>query len=227
VVPEASPNFMPGLWARVEARESSRNIFGRMARALVTAALAASVVIGLLVSFEEANQPLTGTYIEAVAADRVSTLEPFPPGKNLGVGVPVETPMPRSKINAALYLTLVFGSGALVGVVSHRLYETTSVNANTTAPRSMDEFRRRYFEQMRKWGVNDQQIERIREVLDEAKDKYDDLHAKEKPMRDQIQREQVESVRAVLTDSQRAEYDKWRGERERQRARKNAPPATH
>src|SRR5438128_1328225 len=66
VVPGASPNFMPGLWARVEARENSRNIFGRMARALVTAALAASVVLGLLVSFEEANQPLTGTYIEAL-----------------------------------------------------------------------------------------------------------------------------------------------------------------
>jgi hypothetical protein len=135
--------------------------------------------------------------------------------------------MPRSKANTALYLTLVFGSGALVGVVSHRLYETSTVNANTTPPRSMEEFRKRYFEQMRKWGVNDQQIDRIREILDEAKEKYDDLHAKEKPMRDQIQKEQIEAVRSILTDSQRAEYDKWRAERERQRAQKTTSPATH
>ena len=60
--------------------------------------------------------------------------------------------MLRSKINTVLYLSLVFGSGALVGVISHRLYETTTVNANTVPPRSMDEFRKRYFEQMRKWG---------------------------------------------------------------------------
>jgi hypothetical protein len=132
--------------------------------------------------------------------------------------------MPRSKASTALYLFLVFGSGALVGVVSHRLYETTSVNANSTAPRSMEEFRKRYFEQMRKWGVNDQQIDRIREVLDDAKEKYDSLHAAEQPKRDQIQKEQIEAVRAILTESQRAQYDKWRVERERQRAQKK--PAT-
>src|SRR5258705_13591536 len=126
--------------------------------------------------------------------------------------------MPRSKASTALYLSLVFGSGALVGVVSHRLYETSSVNADATPPRSMDEFRKRYFEQMRKWGVNDQQIDKIREVLDDAKEKYDSLHAQEKPKRDQIQREQIEAVRAILTDSQRSEYDKWRAERERPRA---------
>jgi hypothetical protein len=76
-IPEPSPNFMPGLWARVEARERSGNLLGRMAKGFVTAALAASALIGLLVSFEESNAPLTGTYIEAVAADHVATLEPF------------------------------------------------------------------------------------------------------------------------------------------------------
>src|SRR5262245_29520011 len=77
VVPEPSATFMPALWARVEARERSGNVLGRMAKALVTAALAASVVLGLLVSVEESNQPLNSTYIEAVAADHVATLEPF------------------------------------------------------------------------------------------------------------------------------------------------------
>jgi hypothetical protein len=133
--------------------------------------------------------------------------------------------MPRTRVNTALYLGLVFGSGALVGVVSHRLYETASVNANTAAPKSMDEFRKRYFDQMRKWGVNEEQISHIREILDDAKDKYDALHAAEKPKRDQIQKDQIEAVRAVLTDAQRVQYDKWRVER--QRAQKNSTPASH
>ena len=135
--------------------------------------------------------------------------------------------MLRSKINTVLYLSLVFGSGALVGVLSHRLYETTTVNANTVPPRSMDEFRKRYFEQMRKWGVNDQQLDRIREILDDAKDKYDAVHAREKPMRDQIQKEQIEAVRSALTDTQRVEYDKWRAERERARAQNKTSTTSH
>ena len=135
--------------------------------------------------------------------------------------------MVRSRINTVLYLGLVFGSGALVGAVSHRLYQTTTVNANTTPPRSMAEFRTRYFEKMRSWGVNDQQIEKVREALDDAKEKYDAVHAQEKPMRDQIQKEQIEAVRAILTDAQRAEYDKWRAERELSRGHHNASGASH
>lgn len=77
VSPQAGANFMPGVWARVEARERSGNLMRRMARALVTVSVAASVVIGLLVTFQEANAPLNGTYMEAVAADHVATLEPF------------------------------------------------------------------------------------------------------------------------------------------------------
>ncbi len=76
-IPEAHPNFMPGLWARIESRERSNSIFGRMARGLVTAALAASVVLGLIGVVQEANVPLNGTYIEAVAADHMSNLEAF------------------------------------------------------------------------------------------------------------------------------------------------------
>jgi hypothetical protein len=75
---DCSPNFMPELWARIEARETSSNWFGRMAKTLVTAALAASVVLGMLISWN--NQPavdFNGTYVEALAADHVSALEPL------------------------------------------------------------------------------------------------------------------------------------------------------
>jgi hypothetical protein len=76
--PEPGANFMPELWARIEAREKSTSLFGRMAKALVTAALAASVILGLLMS--TVSQPggnYNGTYIEALMVDHASGLEPL------------------------------------------------------------------------------------------------------------------------------------------------------
>lgn len=76
--PEPSVNFMPAMWAKIEAREASTTIFNRVAKALVTAALGASVVMGLLSA--SAPQPAVapeGTYVQALAAAHVSDLEPL------------------------------------------------------------------------------------------------------------------------------------------------------
>jgi len=74
--PEPGANFMPGIWAGIEAREASRNIFGRMAKTLVTAALATSVILMLLVSIDS-DRGFSGTFVQALTADNVSQLEPF------------------------------------------------------------------------------------------------------------------------------------------------------
>jgi hypothetical protein len=76
--PDPSPNFMPAIWARIEAREGSRNWFGHVAKALVTAALAASVILGMMIS--GSNQPnsfFDATFVDALRADHVATLEPL------------------------------------------------------------------------------------------------------------------------------------------------------
>ena len=44
VAPEASANFMPNLWAKIESRQSFALSFQRMAKALTTAAVALSSV---------------------------------------------------------------------------------------------------------------------------------------------------------------------------------------
>ena len=77
--PEPSVNFMPEMWAKIEAREASSTVFNRMAKALVTAALGASVVMGLMsASYTPQPGPASdGSYIQALAADHVSDLEPF------------------------------------------------------------------------------------------------------------------------------------------------------
>jgi hypothetical protein len=81
-VPEAGVNFMPALWARIEAREVSTNWFGRFAKGLVTAALAASIILGLMVSsrnpsMNRSSAFFNSTFVDAWSADRVSALEPL------------------------------------------------------------------------------------------------------------------------------------------------------
>src|SRR5580692_858023 len=91
--------------------------------------------------------------------------------------------MPRSRISIALYLILVFASGILVGVVSHRLYATTSTASANNSPQSMGEFRRRYLEGMRKQvGASEAQIVEINKILEDTKKKVDELAASEKPL---------------------------------------------
>jgi len=77
--PEPSVNFMPEMWARIEARQASATIFNRMAKALVTAALGASVVMGLL-SASYTPPPTSandGSILQALANDHAHDLEPL------------------------------------------------------------------------------------------------------------------------------------------------------
>jgi hypothetical protein len=126
--------------------------------------------------------------------------------------------MLKNRSSALLSLLLVFASGILVGVAGYRLYAAKSASANT-APRTMAEYRQRFFAEMRqKVGVRDEQIQPITKVLDETKQRFDQLHAQEKPLHDQIQKEHIEAMKALLDDQQKVAYDKWRIERERKRA---------
>jgi hypothetical protein len=127
----------------------------------------------------------------------------------------------RTRVSAALYLVLVFASGILVGVVSHRLYVTSTVSATgAPPPRTLDEVRKKYLADMRaKVGVNEQQVASVNQILDDTKRKFDELHAQEKPMHDKITQEQVDAISAMLTPPQKIAYDKWREERARLHAK--------
>jgi hypothetical protein len=76
--PDPSVNFMPEMWAKIEAREASSTVFNRFAKALVTAALGASVLMGLLsMSASQPGPAPDVSYIQALAVDHVSDLEPL------------------------------------------------------------------------------------------------------------------------------------------------------
>jgi hypothetical protein len=68
VAPDASANFMPNLWARIELRQRSTFSFRRMANALTTAAVAASLALGIYMSIPRSSAfDNSRTYVEELA----------------------------------------------------------------------------------------------------------------------------------------------------------------
>jgi uncharacterized protein YdiU (UPF0061 family) len=125
--------------------------------------------------------------------------------------------MPKTRLSAVLYLVVVFASGILVGVASNRLYTVKASVPTGAAPKTMAEFRSRYMTEMRKRvGVDAQQEAAVAKILDDTKKKFDDIRREERPLRDRIQQEQIDEIRAVLTDAQRPAYDAWRADRQRE-----------
>jgi hypothetical protein len=66
--PETSANFMPNLWARIEARQSFTFVFRRLGNALATAAVALSLVLGAYMAIPHSTAgPVDETYVEVLA----------------------------------------------------------------------------------------------------------------------------------------------------------------
>jgi hypothetical protein len=133
--------------------------------------------------------------------------------------------MKSSQLTVALYAVLTFASGVVVGVAGHRLYTTTSDVRAKSAPRSPDDYRQRYVEEMRsRLKLDVRQVTDLNAVLDSTRDRFRQLREKERPEVKTIQDDQVERIRAILSADQRAEYEKMRAEREKRiRDRKDGP----
>ncbi len=68
--PEPSAMFTPGMWQKIEARQTGVVGFRRFARALITAAAAASLLMGawLAVPRQQPAAAYSQTYLELLAA---------------------------------------------------------------------------------------------------------------------------------------------------------------
>lgn len=125
--------------------------------------------------------------------------------------------MKRIRLSVAFYVLLVFLSGAVVGGLAHRYYGLRAVRA-AKAPTSPEEYRSRYVEEMRsRLKLREDQVLKLNEILDVTRNRYRELREKTKPELKAIQQHQVEMIRSILDDSQRAEYEKMRDEREKHR----------
>lgn len=71
-VPDASPDFMPGLWNRIEQRRTVPYSFRRLASAFVTAGAALCLAMTLLMS--SSSQISVSTYLDVLSDDAGSAL---------------------------------------------------------------------------------------------------------------------------------------------------------
>jgi len=119
--------------------------------------------------------------------------------------------MSKSKLSAFLTLLLVFASGAVLGAVAHRLYVVNTVMSGVPgAPKrpSPEEFRKRQVTEMRdRVKLDDAQIAKYNEILDQTKNRFDENHDRYNAATRAILDEQRTRVRAILRPDQAPLYD--------------------
>ena len=72
---DASANFMPGLWAKIDSRRRVTQSFGRLASAFVTAAFVICLILsGTLLTSNQPNAS-QATYIDVLADDAAAGAE--------------------------------------------------------------------------------------------------------------------------------------------------------
>jgi len=128
--------------------------------------------------------------------------------------------MRRSSSMLALYLAVVFVSGALVGAFSYRLYSTEiSVKATDRRRGGPEEWRRRFVSEAEKrLSLSEEQLAEFNAILDRTKERFDEVDANVcRPAKRAVHEEQSAEISAMLDDSQRAEYTRWREERAEKR----------
>lgn len=130
--------------------------------------------------------------------------------------------MKRSHFQIAISMLAVFLSGILVGGFAFRLYTVRTVSA---APRvTPDDYRRKYVAEITsRLHLDAAQSTRLNAILDETRARTSELKKKHKPEFVAIHDEHVRNIRAMLNESQNAEYERFLKEREaEQKAKENA-----
>src|SRR5271155_3064463 len=124
--------------------------------------------------------------------------------------------MTRKNLPIALYLLLVFGSGAVVGALGYRTYNPpTARSGSLTPPLSPSEWRRQYIEESRsRLILTDDQVEKLTAILDQTDARFRDVREHDNQMIRKIKEEHFERVRAILTADQIPKYEKLHAERE-------------
>ena len=137
--------------------------------------------------------------------------------------------MKLSRATIALYVGLVFASGAVLGALGHRLYTVTTVVAKVQAPAppKPEEFRKQYVSDMhQRLGLSDQQMAQLNAILDETRAQVEETRQKMKPAFRKITEEQQAKIHKMLTPEQEAEHQKMikeRQERQKQNGRPGPP----
>jgi hypothetical protein len=127
--------------------------------------------------------------------------------------------MMKSRFSALLSLLLVFLSGVLVGGFAYRLYNVSVVAGPNNGKRpDPEEVRKHIVADMReRLKLDSQQVSQLQQILDQTKEKFDQLHDRMNAEGQAIHTSYHEKVKAILRADQLPLYEQWRTERERDR----------
>src|SRR5689334_21380464 len=134
--------------------------------------------------------------------------------------------MLKNKTSAFFSLLLVFASGALVGGVADRLYNTTGVASTTVSNKARpkmdpEERRRAIIEEMRKeLKLDDQQVSQLVPIFDHTREEFMQAHEKANAAVKEIWDGQRESVRKLLRADQVPLYEALNAKHDAERKKK-------
>jgi hypothetical protein len=122
--------------------------------------------------------------------------------------------MTRKNLQIAVYLLLVFGSGAVVGALGYRTYNPPTART-VNAPQSPEQWRQSYIDESRsRLALTDDQVEKLKAILDQTEGRFRQARDRENQEIRQIREDHFEHVRGILTAEQVPKYEQLHKERE-------------
>ena len=123
---------------------------------------------------------------------------------------------------AALYLSLVFAAGSILGAAAHRFYAVQSADARVTTTRKTSaEYRKELMVCLRtELKLTPQQSEKVSGIYDDVGKQYKEVRKTIDPEVKALRVDRTERIMGLLNDEQKVKYQEILDERERKRKRK-------
>jgi len=122
----------------------------------------------------------------------------------------------QSNFAIAGYLLLVFLAGGVIGGFADHMYVTRRAHVHLTP----EQFRQKLVAELKeRLSLQPAQVDQLNGIFVATGERYREIHAKIEPDVETLRTDQDNRVRAILNEQQRAEYDKWRAERDKEHAR--------
>ncbi len=124
--------------------------------------------------------------------------------------------MTRKNLPISIYLFLVFVSGGVVGALGYRTYNPPTARSVSAPGRSAPGQRQRqYIDETRsRLGLTDDQVEKLKAILDQTDARFRDVRERDNQLIRQIREDHYQHVRAILTAEQLPKYEKLHAERQ-------------
>lgn len=122
--------------------------------------------------------------------------------------------MKRSNWAIALYIVLIFVSGVVAGVMGQRLLAANVVSASS-APRTSEQWRAKYVADIRqRLALDATQESKVNQIMDVTRARFNEVRERTRPEMKRIHDEQVESIRALLSETQKSSFAQFLIEKE-------------